>query len=68
MKKTRTISESYEALKAVMPQRIREEFDQIEAGERLPELYYDLPFKKAFHPDPLLCFNILWKKGIRNRG
>ena len=51
MKKTRTISESYEALKAVMPQRIREEFDQIEAGERLPELYYDLPFKKAFHPD-----------------
>lgn len=51
MKKTRTISENYEALKAVMPQRIREEFDQIEAGKRLPELYYDLPFKKAFHPD-----------------
>lgn len=51
MKKTRTISESYEALKAIMPRRIREEFDQIESGKRLPELYYDLPFKKAFHPD-----------------
>ena len=53
MKKTRTISENYEALKAVMPQRIREEFDQIEAGKRLPELYYCLLYTSNRSGRPL---------------
>lgn len=42
---------SYERLKALVPGKLKKNFEEIEAGRRLPELYYDRPFKSIFDAD-----------------
>ncbi|MBO5199183.1 MAG: PD-(D/E)XK nuclease family transposase [Lachnospiraceae bacterium] len=42
---------SYEELKRSASRETREAFEAIEAGRKLPELYFDRPFKKIFDAD-----------------
>ncbi|MEG0591125.1 MAG: hypothetical protein RR496_05695, partial [Lachnospiraceae bacterium] len=51
MKEKKTAKTRYEELKTMVPKEIREEFEQMEAGIRVPPLYEDRPFKRIFDPD-----------------
>lgn len=51
MKKEKTIEERYQELKDLVPEELRKEFEQIEAGERLPDLTQDIPFKSIYDVD-----------------
>ncbi len=42
---------SYEALMQFVPSELKEEFEQIEKGTRLPDLYRDVTFKRIFDAD-----------------
>lgn len=42
---------TYEQLKSLVPGKLKQNFDEIEAGRRLPELHYDRPFKSIFDAD-----------------
>lgn len=58
---------TYEQLKERVPADLKEQFEEIEAGIRLPELYYDRPFKNIFnaniHKDRVeLLFRLIFGK------
>lgn len=55
MRAEKTIEERYQELKQLVPAEIREKFEQMEAGLRLPDMTADLPFKRIYdaevHPE-----------------
>lgn len=42
---------TYEEYLELVPKELKEEFEEIRRGERLPQLYSDFTFKQIYHPD-----------------